>query len=806
MRETDISKFTEPIKTDKEKGSPVKRVLKAIGRVLFTILMVGVCTGVIVAISLTVYVAGIAAEPTGIDLKAKSMNQTSFIYVKNENGDFKKYKSLYSTENRVWVEYNKIPQTMKDAVIAIEDKRFEEHHGVDWTRTVGAIVNLGSGKSNYGGSTLTQQLIKNISDDNEVSLNRKIREIVRALKLENEYTKDQILEAYLNVVNFGNNCQGCQSAANLYFAKDIGKCSVAQCAAIAGITQNPSRYNPLIYPDENKQRRELVLSEMYDQNKITKAEYQEALEESKNMKFIGFKNNKKLTTSTTKVQNWYMDEMQIDLQHDLAQYYNISEKAASEKLFTEGLKIYSAMDVEAQDYLEKAAMNIDTSSDSGLQCAATMVDFKGAIIATTGSSQEKTSGLAWDRATDSILQPGSSIKPVVVYPLAIDKGEICYSSVLKDEPLEKYQVGADGSYIPGPNNWYGSYNGNMLLPDAIEWSANATAAQVMNIITPQKAYDHVVTLQGFSHLNEDDRNIVGGLSLGGLNGGVTVREMAAAYTYMGNGGKYYKPYTYYYVTDADGNIIIDNRENIPKESFSPETAYIMNRLLHYNMTYSEHTKAASARVEGWDIVGKTGTTNEDKDAWFCGLSPYCSLAIWTGFDDPRSISDYGQYTAAKLFSTVMGHYLEGLPQKNYARPKTIIEANYSPSSGTVYNVGNATDGRYIGYYTESNLGDESGLSVDYYGDYSYYDSYSSYSEETAAASDAGEDEEIEYEISDEGEGEEGGGEEGGEGAEPAPEEGGGDEGGESAEPAPEEGGGDEGGETPVDDGGDQPLE
>ena len=329
MRETDISKFTEQINVEQASESSVKRVLKAIGRFFFTLFAVGAIAGFVVLISLSVYIIGIATEPTGIDLKAKSLNQTSFIYVKNDSGKFKKYQSLYDTENRVWVDFKNIPDNMKNSVIAIEDKRFREHNGVDFTRTMGAILNLASGKSSFGGSTLTQQLIKNISDDNEVSLNRKIREIVKALKLETEYTKDEILEAYLNVVNFGNNCQGVEAAANLYFGKHIDKCTLAQCAAIAGITQNPSRFNPLVYPEENQKRRELVLSEMLDQKKITKEQYDEAMEESSKMKFVGYKKSNK-TNVRSKVQNWYIDELQNDLTKDLAVYYNISEKAASD--------------------------------------------------------------------------------------------------------------------------------------------------------------------------------------------------------------------------------------------------------------------------------------------------------------------------------------------------------------------------------------------------------------------------------------------------------------------------------------------
>lgn len=704
MRETDISKFTEHnIVLDGSKH-PVKRVLKAIGRTLFTVLMVMVCAGVIVGISLTVYIIGIANEPTGINLKAKSVNQTSFIYVKSGKGNnFKKYQSLYDSENRVWVDFKIIPKNMKNAVIAIEDKRFEEHNGVDWTRTFGAVLNLASGKSSYGGSTLTQQLIKNISDDNEVSLNRKIREIVRALKLETEYTKDEILEAYLNVVNFGNNCQGVQAAANLYFGKNIDDCSLAQCAAIAGITQNPSKYNPLIYPEENKKRRDVVLYEMLKQKKITRSEYNKAIEESDKLKFVGFKKSNK-TTVTKKVQNWYMDELQNDLTRDLAVFYNISEKAASDKLFTEGLKVYSAMDTSMQSYIESAAKNLD--SDEGLQCAATIVDLNGAIIATTGSSQEKTSNLVFDRATDSVLQPGSSIKPVVAYPYAIERHKICFSSIIKDEKIAKYKIGSDGNWIAGPENWYGYENHNMLVPDAIEWSSNCTAAQLIDLISPEAAYNQVVTLQGFEHLDESDKRNAGGLSIGGLAGGVTVREMAAAYTYIGNGGKYYKPYTYLYVTDSEDNIIIDNRDAVPKEAYSPETAYIMNRLLHYNMTYCAHTNASNASVDGWDIVGKTGTTDDDKDSWYCGVSPYAAMAVWTGFDTPKTVQNTS--TATSLFSKVMGHYLENKKEKSYSMPGSIIEANYDPSTGAVYNTDSASEGQYLGYYTEDNMPDNNG--------------------------------------------------------------------------------------------------
>ena len=796
-RETDISRYTDKsadtgIITEKSE-SGVKRFFKGLGKFLLTAFTICFVAFFIAGISLSIYIFTLASEPTGIDLKAKSLNQTSFIYIKDkETGDFKEYQTLYSTENRIWVDNQNIPQAMKDAVVAIEDKRFYEHDGVDWARTLSAVVNLATGEDTYGGSTITQQLIKNITDDNEVSINRKLREICKALKLEDEYTKDQILEAYLNVVNFGNNCQGVESAAQLYFDKSIKDCSVAECAAIAGITQNPSLWNPLVYPENNKERREIVIDEMYDQGKITKSEYEQAMKESANMTFVGFQNTQEDDDDNDYVQNWYIDQVFYDLKEDLALYYNISEEAASEKLYTEGLKIYCAMDEEMQSYIEEAAQNIDKTYDSELQIGSVLMDFDGRVIATVGSSKKKTQALEWDRATHSSLQPGSSIKPVIVYPYAIDNKMLYYSSLVKDEPVDNWKD-VNGQLVSGPNNAYGSYNGDMLLPDAIEISSNATAVQTMNLIGgPSVAYEQAVTKMGFKKLSEEDAGNTGALSIGGMNGGVSVREMAAAYNYMGNGGLYYEPYTYYYVTDSEDNIIIDNREAIPKQAYSAETASIMNRLLSYNMTYTQlsHTGASYAKISGWDVIGKTGTTDYNKDSWFCGLSPYATLATWCGFDQPDSISNTGRTVAPKFFANVMGKYLEGKEQKEYNLSPNLVEAQYNPYNGLIVTT-DYPSGRYIGYYTEDNMPAMGGY-------YDYNAANSNYSYENSGGELSGEGEnsgsgEISGGENSDGEssGENSGGESSGgessspEGGESSNPEGGGGESGNTPEPAPE---------------------
>ncbi len=786
-RETDISRYTDKsadtgINENSESGA--KRFFKGLCKFLLTAFTICFVALFIAGISLSIYIFTLASEPTGIDLKAKSLNQTSFIYIKDdETGEFKEYQTLYSTENRIWVDNQDIPQAMKDAVVAIEDKRFYEHNGVDWARTLSAVVNLATGEDTYGGSTITQQLIKNITDDNEVSINRKLREICKALKLEDEYTKDQILEAYLNVVNFGNNCQGVESAAQLYFDKSIKDCSIAECAAIAGITQNPSLWNPLVYPDNNKQRREIVINEMYDQGKITKSEYDNAMKESANMTFVGFKNTKEDDDDNDYVQNWYIDQVFYDLREDLALYYNISEEAASEKLYTEGLKIYCAMDEKMQSYMEEAAQSIDKSYDYDLQIGSVLMGFDGRVIATVGSSKKKTQLLEWDRATHSKLQPGSSIKPVIVYPYAIDNKLLYYSSVVKDEPVDNWKD-QNGQLVSGPNNAYYGYKGNMLLPDAIEWSSNATAVQTMNLIGgPSVAYEQAVTKMGFKSLSEQDTQNTGALSMGGMNGGVSVREMAAAYNYLGNGGLYYEPYTYYYVTDSEDNIIIDNREAVPKQAYSAETASIMNRLLSYNVTNSAHTNAQYARISGWDIIGKTGTTDDDKDSWFCGLSPYATMATWCGFDHPASISNTS--TSARFFSNVMAKYLEGKEQKEYNLSPNLVEAQYNPYNGLIVTT-DSPMGKYIGYYTEDNMPAMGGY-YDYNADNSNYSYDNSGGESGGGETGGGENSGGENSGGESSEGENSGGESsGGESS-------GGEHSGESSTP---EGGGGEGSDIP----------
>ncbi len=708
----------------------IKGFFSLLWKLISTLFMVMLVSGGIVAVAMCIYLYGLACQPTGIDLASEKQEQTSFLYIYNDKNEPVEYQRLHGQENRVWVSLDNIPKAMVEAQVAIEDKRFYEHSGVDWVRTGGAILNLGS-DSSYGGSTITQQLIKNITGKNQVSITRKLSEIFKALNLEKEYTKDEILEAYLNIVNYGSGCQGVQAAANLYFAKDIKECSIAECAAIAGITQNPAAYNPLAYPKENKERRDTIIWVMYDLGKISRAEYLQAQKESEEMKFVGYENNEKEKEREEKnanskqgyISNWYVEAMFRDLEKELAQELNISESLASNKIYSGGLKIYSAMDLDFQEFCQNYIQTVNTPYDPNCQIAVVMTGLDGRVIASVGGRNKKDSMFIWDRANIATLQPGSSIKPIIPYPLAIEKNIYHYSSMVKDQPIENWATNADGSVKSGPDNVYGSYLGEITLPDAIERSSNATAAQTMELVGPKSAYSQAINKMYFRHLSTEDATNLGALSIGGLNGGVTVREMATAYQYMGNGGKVYDTYTYYYVEDASGNVIIDHRDQIPIQAYSSQTASMMNRLLNYNVVNNNpaHTSAGLARIPGWDILGKTGTTDSGKDHWFCGLSPYATCAVWTGYDTPSALSNSTFPVAAEIFHDLMAEYLKNKEAKDYSIDDTLERHEFCSVTGLL--AGSYCSKTYTGYYKKDNVPE---YCSGYHGGYTSY-SNSNYS-------------------------------------------------------------------------------
>ncbi len=706
MRKTDISQYGKvPGKNGSSHRKKCKNknlkislsISKLIWRFFLSLAIVCILTGTIILISLGIYKSAILENDVALNINASKMALTSFIYVNDENGSPQEYQRVYNLENRVWVNFQDIPINMKNAIIAIEDKRFYDHHGVDWVRTTGAMLHLVTGAQSYGGSTLTQQLIKNITEDNQVSLTRKLREIFRATELEQRYSKDEILESYLNVVNFGGGSRGVQAAANLYFGKKIQDCSLAQCAAIAAITQNPTAYNPLLHPQNNKTRRETVLSEMLGQNKISQQEYDDAMNESAGMVF-----SKNAPSSdenpNVSVRNWYVETLIRDVIADLCNKYQIGKATAEDMLYTQGLKIYCAMDKNAQAIAEQTLKNSDIMpKDANIELGYTMMDFSGRILATLGSRKEKTGNLLYDRANVAKRQPGSTIKPISAYTPAIDLGIYHYSSLIPDEPL---QIDSAGNNVikNWPENWYKSYKGKVTLQWAIEKSANAPVAQLVKLLTPFKSYEFLTKKLEINSLDSHDATSLSALATGGTHYGVTPREMTAAFQIFGNGGKYNKPYTYFYVTDRNDKVILDNRSNTAVQAISSSTASIMNRLLRNVITGPEGT-GRSADIGGWNIIGKTGTTNDDYDSWFIGLSPYAVAGIWTGYDNPKRINETA--AAIRIWKHIMTKYLEKKPNIDFNYDKDVISATYCKETGNIASE-NCTN-TATGYYTNKNM-------------------------------------------------------------------------------------------------------
>ncbi len=703
MRKTDISKYKDDaaVTSSVSAASVTGRVFSVLGKTLVTALLVMLITGMVLLISMIFYIVDIANEPNTINLNKMKLSQTSKVFVKNENDEWVEDQQLYSTENRVWVDYENIPKYMIDAQVAIEDKRFWEHEGVDWYRTTGAVVSLVSSRSDFGGSTITQQLIKNVTADNEVSINRKLREIFRALKLEKEYSKDDIIEAYLNVVNYGNNCRGVQSAADLYFNKKIQDCSIAECAAIAGITQNPAAFDPLEYPEKNKERRDIVIQVMYDQGKITKQEYEQAMKESENMKFIGYVVEEEEDDAGG--WSWYSDRLFRDVVDGLMKQQNIGIDYAEDKIYNEGLQIYSAMDKNAQEIAERKVKEWKTPTDTNLQIGYMLMDFDGRILATVGGRQEKDGRLLWDYASQSALQPGSTIKPVSSFVLALEDKSINFSSTISDTPTSDWNV-VDGNVVSGPNNWYMQYYGNITVTRALNISSNAATVSVIKMVGLDRSYNFLTTKLNFQHLDpEHDSENLAGLSIGGFYGGATVEEMTAAYQMFCNGGYYYEPYSYYYVTDNEGNVLLDNRDRgRPDQIISTESSTIMNRLLHEIVNSGGEALGYRVKIKDWDIIGKTGTTDSDKDNWFVGASPYAVAGIWAGHETPATIAEDERSKCHYLWRDIMQEWLKNKPTKSYSLGGDVVQHNYVKSSGLLTD-GDVSDDVGVGYYTADNM-------------------------------------------------------------------------------------------------------
>lgn len=638
-----------------------------------------------------------------------SQNQTSFIYGYDSDGNQVELTRLHGEENRIWVNLDDMSPHLKDAFIAIEDQRFEKHHGVDWIRTIGVIVKPSN--SGQGGSTITQQLIKNLTDEKDVTIVRKFNEILSALNLERNYSKDEIIEAYLNTINLSEGCYGVKTAAETYFGKDVSDLNIAECASIAAITQFPRKYDPLRKPENNRQRQLRILEEMLSQGFITQEEYDEAV--AYEMVFTNSENyqgsqvsDSESGSNENKIDSYYVDYVVKTVLEDL-QKMGYTERKAKSLLYGGGLKIYTAVDFDVQNALEDVYENYKRMPDETVQGAMVVMNYEGRVLGLVGGTGEYSGSLELNRAFQSYRQPGSSIKPLSVYGPAFEKSlnddsvDIYWSTLIDDRPLKE----VDGKMWP--TNEGGGYSGaKITIQKGIANSLNTISARTLDMIGVDYAYDYITNRFHISSLSAADCDYAP-LATGSLTEGVSVLEMTAAYAAFGNGGAYYQPYCYYKIEDSQGNVLIETDAASTKEqALTESTGWLMNKILQTVMTSGT---GRSYKISGVECFGKTGTTTDSKDRWFVGGTPEYVAAVWYGYDMPKEIVyRLSSNPAGTIWETVMNEVydVKGKDVTEFPEYDGIVQKSYDSSNGLLTNYSSGNTGWYDvnnlpGYSTRS---------------------------------------------------------------------------------------------------------
>lgn len=690
--------------TGNQKGTGIGHLLS---RILITLVLIGVLCGCFCGIAFAMYVhiyINPSAQETAAEIsKGLGLNLNSFIYAKESDSDeYTLYETIKGKENREWVDSDKIPDTLKNAVVAIEDERFYKHHGVDWVRTIGAVKGWLLGGTQYGGSTITQQLIKNITADNDYSVKRKVNEIFRAFALEKEIDdKDRILVMYLNTIYLGYNSYGVQTAAMQYFDKDVSQLDLAESAVLAGLTNNPSIYDVYNHPEKVKERQETILAQMLDQKMISQEEYEAAVAEE-----LNYRPYEEYQQEIKSTYSYFTDEVIKDVINDLMTEKGYSRLVAENMVYSGGLNIYATIDTKVQNALDEVWANADNFLNTEKygeipQSAMVITDKQGNIVGIAGGRGEKTSSRGFSYASDARRQPGSSIKPLATYGPAMDAGIATPDTTVYDRALIQ---DAEGNPWPMNDGKYPTGRA-MTVKEGMTRSLNTISAQLLKQLTPQKSYEFMTQQLGFklvdSRTNEDgtvqsDIDLAP-LALGALTDGVTVREMAGGFSTFINDGVYGGTRTYTKVTDSEGNTIMENTPNTDKGFTNVRTDYYMLDCLQ-NVT--AHGTAYGIQLDGVETGGKTGTTTSNTDIWFCGITPKYSGAVWVGYEHNYRLDGLYGRNAAEIWLAVMQKVHAGDSGLVFdSHPQDFEEVTYCMDTGLLASgacraAGRAATGRF----------------------------------------------------------------------------------------------------------------
>ena len=656
-----------------------------IGKIFGTLVLTGFLTVLIFACIFAMYIKNDLSQQVDFSVEGFELDQTSVIYYQDrETGQWQELRRLYENENRVWVGLEDIPLNLRNACIAIEDRKFYDHQGVDWLRTIRASLNMFTGQKIYGASTITQQLIKNLTHDDEVTVRRKLVEIFRAIEFDKEYSKDDILEWYLNIIPLGQRCYGVQAASLVYFGKDVEDLSLAECASLIGITNNPSMYDPYINEEANRERQIDILYTMLEQGYINQDQYDAAKKE----KLVFVNKSGESAGTTTNFFSYFEDQVINEVVRDLMEKTGYEYEVTLRMLQTGGYKIYCTVDPEIQEQVEAIYEDLsnlpETESSQQLQSAIVVTDNEtGDVVAMAGGVGKKEGSLLLNRATQSYQQPGSTIKPLTVFAPALEMGLVTPATVYDDTP---YQFTESAAW---PENLTKTYAGLVSVNDAVAQSINTVAVKLVAEMGPQVCFDYARNNFGLTSLVQERVTSTGAvlsdvglapLALGALNGGgVSVKDMAEAYTAFPNGGVYREGRTYTRVLDAAGKVVLDNTQD-SNTAMSPETAWYSTYMM---MNAVSSGTATGAQLENMQVAGKTGTTDNDKDRWFAGYTPYYTAAVWCGYDYPESVVlvDSTENPAVSLWHKVMASIHADLEPATFHKPTDVVQVSYCRDSG-----------------------------------------------------------------------------------------------------------------------------
>ena len=677
---------------NKKKKMTAGRVLGAIMRFIASCLCVCIILGSVAAVAVSLYVV---KETQGdsdlLDLTQLELAYTTIIYSQqiNDQGqpEWVEYQRLQSPEeNRIWKPLNEISPYIQHAFVAVEDENFYTHPGFSFKRTVLAAINEVFRKltgsyltgSQLGASTIEQQLIKNITGEDESSgiegYARKVKEIFRAIALDNRFSKEEILEAYLNTIGLTGNTAGVEAGANQYFGKSAADVTIAEAASIAAITKNPSRFNPYTNPEEHLKRRDDIILFMQQQGYITQAEAEAAWATPLNLV-------EKTTDENAAVQtdySWFTDYLIEEVIADLVEANPLNRddwnrEAANDYLHNGGLRIYATVDPEVQSVMENVWLegkywepmpieNYDDPNDPDdtprtitMQAAGVVINYKGELVGVAGGLGRKTENRGFNRGTGMTRQVGSTMKAVAAYPLGIDMDLINYSSVLMDDyfPIPD---GKGGTRTDWPSNWSGRYSHSMTtVYEALKQSLNTVAVRVGDWATPRTMFEFARETLGITTLDENSDIDLAPMVLGATTTGLSPYELAGAYMMYGDGGRMTSLHSYTSVRDYQGNEILE-KDIVTTQAIGEDTAYIMNRLLH-SVLFDRGGTAYGIHPDAnvMDSIGKTGTTNDNKDVWFVGLTPKYVMATWYGYDQNEPMDDYNSYYIYKNKGSQKGH-------------------------------------------------------------------------------------------------------------------------------------------------------